>query len=148
MKNSDKLALRKRIPYVLDIYENEVYYINRDYEYIGLDTKVLSTIREDSNDFKRTYIYNDGSKPWESKTNYIKAVLYSKEDDEIYRGRIGKEDEIEDSDEEGVVMKTAREQVVTMRREQEKAMALKDKAMEELKESLRRKEEEIKRLIK
>jgi hypothetical protein len=77
-----------------------------------------------------------------------KIELYSKEDDEIYRGRIGKEDEIEDSDEEGVVMKTAREQVVTMRREHEKAMALKDKAMEELKETLRRKEEEVNLLKK
>ncbi|GMI25791.1 hypothetical protein TeGR_g6866, partial [Tetraparma gracilis] len=65
-----------------------------------------------------------------------KIELYSKENDEIYRGRIGKEDEIEDSDEEEsgtkrgeVVSKAAHKKVVEAK---DKAMAAKDKAMAEL----------------
>jgi hypothetical protein len=67
-----------------------------------------------------------------------KVVVYSKEDDEIYRGRIGKEDEIEDSEgeEDGgkgtrrgdVVSKAAHDKVVA------EVTAAKDKAMQELKE--------------
>ncbi|GMI32242.1 hypothetical protein TeGR_g5448, partial [Tetraparma gracilis] len=63
-------------------------------------------------------------------------TLYSKEDDVIYRDRIGKEDEIEDSDEEEsgtkrgeVVSKKEFEKVVEAK---DKAMAAKDKAMAEL----------------
>lgn len=54
--------LRKYIPYVIEINEeNNTYYImNRDYEYIGLDIKSISK----EGDFKRTYLFNDGCPPW------------------------------------------------------------------------------------
>ncbi|GMI24709.1 hypothetical protein TeGR_g8011, partial [Tetraparma gracilis] len=59
--------------------------------------------------------------------------LYSKEDDLIYRGRIGKEDEIEDSDgeEEG----TKRGDVVS-KKEHDEIVAAKDRAMEELRRKM------------
>jgi hypothetical protein len=60
--------------------------------------------------------------------------LYSKEDDEIYRGRIGKEDEIEDSDEEEEGGKSTRKGGGVSKEEYTKAMAAKDKAMQELKD--------------
>ncbi|GMI50277.1 hypothetical protein TeGR_g6443 [Tetraparma gracilis] len=62
--------------------------------------------------------------------------LYSAEDDLVYRERIGKEDEIEDSDgeEEG----TKRGDVVS-KKEHDKIVAAKDRAMAELKETLREK---------
>ena len=81
-----------------------------------------------------------------------KIELYSQEDDAIYYERVGKEDEIPDSDEEeegggskkrgDVLTKAEHERIVA------EVTAAKDKAMEELKESLRRKEEEIKLLKK
>ncbi|GMI24703.1 hypothetical protein TeGR_g3317, partial [Tetraparma gracilis] len=65
-----------------------------------------------------------------------KIELYSKEDDLIYRGRIGKEDEIEDSDEEesgtrrgGGVSEAEHSKVVKAMAAKDKAMAAKDKAM-------------------
>ena len=70
------MFIRKNFPYCLEINNktNEVYYINRDYEYIGFNTKNFSDIRGDSVDFKRTYIYDDGSKPWCNMKNYNDAV--------------------------------------------------------------------------
>ena len=64
--------LRKNFPYVLEIssHKDEIYAINRDYEYIGYNTHRLADITDDYKDFERTYIYNDGSKPWRSYKNY------------------------------------------------------------------------------
>jgi hypothetical protein len=83
--------------------------------------------------------------------------LYSKEDDEIYRNRIGKEDEIEDSDGEEGGWGTAREKTATMRKEHEatlrakeeqhrKVVAAKDKMLEELQEKMRVVEEALQEL--
>jgi hypothetical protein len=60
-----------------------------------------------------------------------KIELYSKEDDLVYRNRIGKEDEIEDSDGEGGEgdLETARTKVSALRSQHEKAMRV---VMEEL----------------
>ncbi|GMI31708.1 hypothetical protein TeGR_g7622, partial [Tetraparma gracilis] len=58
-----------------------------------------------------------------------KIELYSKEDDEVYRNRIGKEDELEDSDEEEIG--TKRGDVVS-KAEHDKVVAAKDQAMAEL----------------
>ncbi|GMI53769.1 hypothetical protein TeGR_g8563 [Tetraparma gracilis] len=63
-----------------------------------------------------------------------KIELYSVEDDLIYRNRIGKEDEIEDSDEEEGGDKSTRRGDVVSKSKHDKAMAAKDKAMQELKE--------------
>ena len=59
-----KQTNRYNFPYCLDINTNtnEVYFIDRDYNYMGFFTKSLRDMREDS--FERHYIYNDGSKPW------------------------------------------------------------------------------------
>ena len=62
-----------------------------------------------------------------------KIELYSKEDDEIYRGRIGKEDELSDSDGEEEGGKSTRRGGGVSKAEHSKAMAAKDKAMAELK---------------
>ncbi|GMI18921.1 hypothetical protein TeGR_g7165, partial [Tetraparma gracilis] len=62
-----------------------------------------------------------------------KIEVYSKEDDEIYRGRIGKDDEIEESDEEEEGGKSTRRGGGVSKAEFTEAMAAKDKAMAELK---------------
>jgi len=58
---------RETSPYLLEInYTTKQYIpINRDYEYIGFNTRSLSTIipKEESNDWKRVYLYN-GQDPW------------------------------------------------------------------------------------
>ena len=68
--------LRERFPYCMDMNEvtSEAFCINREYEYIDLDTKVLSSIRENSADFNRSYTYDDSCKPWLSKANKKKAM--------------------------------------------------------------------------
>ena len=58
-----------------------------------------------------------------------KIELYSEEDDAIYRNRIGKEDEIEDSDEEESGTKRGE---VMSKAEHKKVVEAKDKAMAEL----------------
>ena len=60
--------IRKYIPYCItwDI-NNDYYIVNRDYEYIGLNCKVIDC------KFKGTcYLFNDGTTPWSSKLNYIR----------------------------------------------------------------------------
>jgi hypothetical protein len=64
-----------------------------------------------------------------------KIELYSKEDDLIYRNRIGKEDEISDSEgEEGGGAKSTRRGDVVSKAEHNKIVAAKDKMLKELKE--------------
>ena len=69
--------LRKNIPYVIEINTNtkEAYLLNRDYEYIDLNTKSLRDICEDYEDFEREYLFNDGSKPWEDENNLKKIFM-------------------------------------------------------------------------
>lgn len=60
--------LRKYIPYVIrwDI-NNNYYIVNRDYEYIGLNSKYI--------DFRwvgQSWLFNDGNKPWDNRINYIR----------------------------------------------------------------------------
>ena len=76
-----------------------------------------------------------------------KIELYSKEDDLIYRGRIGKEDEIEDSGEEEGDMVSVRQRTVTMRREHEKIVAAKDRAMAELQKKMKKVQKELKEKV-
>ncbi|GMI30069.1 hypothetical protein TeGR_g6473 [Tetraparma gracilis] len=60
-------------------------------------------------------------------------VMYSKEDDEIYRNRMGKEDELSDSEgEEEGGKSTRRERGGVSKAEYDKVVAAKDKAMAEL----------------
>jgi hypothetical protein len=60
-------------------------------------------------------------------------VMYSKEDDEIYRNRMGKEDELSDSEgEEEAGKSTRRERGGVSKAEYDKVVAAKDKAMAEL----------------
>jgi hypothetical protein len=66
-KYYDRTFLRKYIPYHIRWDINKNYYIvNRDYEYIGLDSKSI--------DYKvdgHAYLYNDGNKPLDNRDNYI-----------------------------------------------------------------------------
>ena len=63
-----KSFLRKYTPYVIQWDINNNYYIiNRDYEYIGLNSKSI--------DYKcegRAHLFNDGNKPWDNRNDYIR----------------------------------------------------------------------------
>ena len=82
-----KDAKRTNIPYCIEVNENkkEVYFIDRNYNYMGYNTKSFRDIREDTDGFERYYVFNDGSKPWyerhggggteyQSKKNYLNAI--------------------------------------------------------------------------
>ena len=62
-----KTFLRKYIPYVIrwDI-NNNYYIVNRDYEYIGLNSKSIDYTRK-----SQSYLFNDGNKPWDNRNDYI-----------------------------------------------------------------------------
>ncbi|GMI55003.1 hypothetical protein TeGR_g1890, partial [Tetraparma gracilis] len=74
-----------------------------------------------------------------------KIELYSKEDDAIYRNRIGKEDEIEDSDEDEGGDKSTRRGDVVSKKEHERVVEAKDKAMQELKEKKNKEMDAVKK---
>lgn len=63
-----KTFLRKYIPYLIrwDI-NNNYYIVNRDYEYIGLNSKSIDYTRGG-----QSYLFNDGNKPWDNRNNYIR----------------------------------------------------------------------------
>ena len=63
-----KTFLRKYIPYVIrwDI-NNNYYIVNRDYEYIGLNSKSIDSTRKGE-----AYLFNDENKPWYNRNNYIR----------------------------------------------------------------------------
>ena len=62
-----KSFFRKYTPYRIQLDDNNNYYIiNRDYKYIGLNGAPMK--------FKcigEYYLFNDGSKPWEDRADYI-----------------------------------------------------------------------------
>ena len=63
-----KSFLRKYIPYVMKWDINNNYYIvNRDYEYIGLNSKSIDYTCKG-----QVYLFNDGNKPWDNRKNYIR----------------------------------------------------------------------------
>ena len=63
-----KTFLRKYVPYVIrwDI-NNNYYFVNRDYEYIGLNIKSIDYIEGG-----KAYLFNDGNKPWDNRNDYIR----------------------------------------------------------------------------
>lgn len=65
----DEDYLREYIPYLIEVNsDNEYYIINRDYEYIGLNTGYIKT---NNISWKRIYIYDDGKKPWSNTKTFI-----------------------------------------------------------------------------
>jgi len=59
---------RKYIPYVIrTTTENDYYVVNRDYEYIGLNTKCMEYI-------KGYWLFNDETKPWDEKQYVIQMI--------------------------------------------------------------------------
>jgi hypothetical protein len=63
-----KTFLRKYIPYVIRWDVNNNYYIvNRDYEYIGLNSKSIDYTREGE-----SYLFNNENEPWYNMNNYIR----------------------------------------------------------------------------
>jgi len=67
-KYYDYKFLRKYIPYLIrwDI-NNNYYIINRDYEYIGLNSKYIDYMKG-----SQAYLFNDGNPPWYNKNDYIR----------------------------------------------------------------------------
>ncbi len=67
---------RSFFPYIVEFVNDEEYYfLNRDYEYIGLDTKKPP---HTSGTMNRVYIFNDGNPPWDTekqKKNYKELCL-------------------------------------------------------------------------
>ena len=63
--------LRKYIPYVIRWNANKDYYIiNRDYEYIGMNSKYID------DKFKgEENLFNDGTQPWDNKINYTTLCI-------------------------------------------------------------------------
>lgn len=63
---------RSNQSYVLEINMEDKQYIevNRKYEYIGHHTQCLTDIVPDHTKWKRTYLYNDGNKPWIKVSDY------------------------------------------------------------------------------
>lgn len=60
--------LRKYTPYLIRWNkENNYYILNRDYEYIGLNVKYIEYDKKG-----QSYLFNDGSVPFEDKQNLIK----------------------------------------------------------------------------
>jgi hypothetical protein len=64
-----KTYLRKYMPYLIRCNNDNNYYIlNRDYEYIGLNTKYIEyDVKE------QFYLFNDGTKPWDKVQNLFKV---------------------------------------------------------------------------
>jgi hypothetical protein len=74
----DEDYLREYIPYLIEVNDNNEYYIiNRDYEYIGLNTKCIN--RTDNISWKRVYIFNDGNKPWVNNKNLLEYNMKLKD---------------------------------------------------------------------
>jgi hypothetical protein len=71
---------RKSNAYFLEVNEKDNQYIigNREYMYIGYNTKSLSEIVLNDKEWKRYYLYDDGSKPWENDS-YMKQYLQKKD---------------------------------------------------------------------
>ena len=60
--------LRKYTPYMINWDINNNYYIvNRDYKYIGLNSKHINYKCKDS-----AYLFNDGNTPWDNKSDYVR----------------------------------------------------------------------------
>jgi len=63
-----KTYLRKYTPYVIRWNtENNYYILNRDYEYIGMNTKSIEELNSEA-------LFNDGTKPWEEEQHLIKML--------------------------------------------------------------------------
>jgi hypothetical protein len=62
-----KTYLRKYIPYLIRWdSKNNYYIVNRDYEYIGLNSKSIEFEKKGE-----CYLFNDGTKPWDGKEEFI-----------------------------------------------------------------------------
>jgi hypothetical protein len=65
--------IRNFIPYLVRFDENKNYYmLNRDYVYIGLNCKSSPPDFVQKGEF---YMFNDETKPWESKNNFKKMCM-------------------------------------------------------------------------
>ena len=66
MSSAKKTFIRNFVPYLIRFDENKNYYIvNRDYVYMGLNTKSVSYTRSSFE-----YLFNDDTKPWKSDINF------------------------------------------------------------------------------
>ena len=77
-KRYSKDYLRKYLPYCVEINKtnNSFYMLNRDYEYIGMDTK--SPPFQDYKNYNRIYLYKDGTQPFDNDNYKIYISKYNK----------------------------------------------------------------------
>lgn len=63
--------VRKYIPYLIRWNnDNDYYILNREYEYIGLDTKYINYEQKGY-----LYTFNDSNPPWNSKNNFLNMYI-------------------------------------------------------------------------
>ena len=67
----DYLYLRQFIPYIIEFNKTKFYILNRDYEYIKLNTK---TIHKDDT-FERKYLFNNQTTCWTNDKKYNNKML-------------------------------------------------------------------------
>ena len=62
--------LRLCLPYIIAYNEDEYYFIDREYKYMGTEKKSIETEKE----LKRIYLFNDNTKPFDSIKLYYKYI--------------------------------------------------------------------------
>lgn len=62
--------LRLCLPYVIEYNEDEYYFIDRNYVYMGTEKRSIETDKK----LKRIYLFNDNTKPFDSISLYYKYI--------------------------------------------------------------------------
>lgn len=74
--------LRNNIPYLIEFDTNtkNYYILNRNYEYIGENTKDPNKIYKNMSQFEnRIYLFDDSCKPWDNKQNLNNLIIKFKQ---------------------------------------------------------------------
>jgi hypothetical protein len=106
----DRTILREQLPYLIEYNKNtkDYYIVNRDYEYMGYNSKLNPSVDDTPMDFLeyeellknplyepeeqiwfRIYLYNDDTSPLISKTDMINYIKKLNKEKETLNNRIG-----------------------------------------------------------
>lgn len=106
----DRTILREKLPYLIEYNKNtkDYYIVNRDYEYMGYNSKLNPSVDDTPMDFLeyeellknplyepeeqiwfRIYLYNDDTSPLISKTDMINYIKKLNKEKETLNNRIG-----------------------------------------------------------